>query len=179
MKKRTLLATLTLVVIAFGTAPAFAANPGHDKQHAMEMREDRPQPLSPEKQAAFEAKVKEHMDRVEPLRDKLDAKMLELTALSRNPNTTPATLSQLAGEVSDLRVQLRKEGRTFAESMEKEFGISCPGMGMGRGMGMHGGMRGHGMGHGMGMAPGMGMGGMGMGPGMGMMGGMGDCGGSY
>lgn len=95
--------------------------------------------LTPEKQAAVEKLVQQHVDQVEPLRQKLDAKTLELQALSNNANAKPEAITKLAEEIADLRAQMRKAGQDFRGVMENETGIQSGmrGMGnkMGRGMG--------------------------------------------
>ena len=79
--------------------------------------------------------------RVSPIQDKLNAKGIELDALSRNPNAKPETISKLANEVAELRSQLRAERMTLGDKMEKELGVQ-PGRGMmGNGMGYHNGGR--------------------------------------
>ena len=93
--------------------------------------------LSPEKQTAYEAMMKDFFNRVSPMRDTMSAKRLELNALSRNPNVKPETLSKLANEVTELRSQLRAERMAFGDKMKQELGVR-PGYGM-----MGNGMRGH------------------------------------
>ena len=103
--------------------------------------------VSPEKQGAYDAMMKDYYSRVSPIQDKLNAKGIELDALSRNPNAKPETISKLANEVAELRSQLRAERMTLGDEMEKELGVQ-PGRGMmGNGMGYHNGGR-HGGGHG-------------------------------
>ncbi|WP_353119396.1 periplasmic heavy metal sensor [Nitratidesulfovibrio sp.] len=114
--------------------------------------------LTPEKQAKFDAVYKEADARIQPLKDKAWAKHTELNALSTNPNTKPETISKLAGELADLRTQIRKEYTALDERLEKEVGVN-PGYGRMGHMGMGGGMMGgRGMGHGGGMMGGQGMG---------------------
>ena len=171
MKISTLIAAFALSAIVFGSGSAFAANnPTAGRGAAAAGTEA----LSPEKQSAYEAMMKEHFDRVAPIQDKLNAKSLELNALSRNVNARPETISRLAGEVADLQARLRAERRALGDRMEKELGIRGYGMHGGMGAGMmngHGNMMGSmmdGMGHGGMMGAGMmgghrGMGGMGHG----------------
>lgn len=102
--------------------------------------------LPSDKQDAYDAMMKDHYDRVAPLRDKLESKRIELEALSRNPNAKPETISALANEVAQLRSQIRAERISLSDKMEKEVGMRA-----GRGMGgyggyHHGGRSGHGHG---------------------------------
>lgn len=104
-----------------------------------------------DRQDAYDAMMKEHYDRVSPLRDKLESKQIELDALSRNPNAKPESISALANEVAQLRSQIRSERISLGDRMEKEIGVRG-GRGMGgRGMGGYGGYHhGGGYGHGHG-----------------------------
>ena len=149
MKTRALIAAFAFSAIVLGTGSAFAYNGyGHGTMHngsGYGMMDS--STLSPEKQSAYEAMLKDHYNRVSPLQDKLDAKELELNALSRNSNAKPETISSLAKEVTDLRAQLRTERVALGDRMEKELGVQPDNM-MRGGMGYHhGGGRGHG-GHG-------------------------------
>lgn len=154
MKTRALIAAFALSAIVLGTGSAFAYNGyGHGMHNGGYMHNSSgygmmdSSALSPEKQSAYEAMMKEHYNRVSPLRDKLNAKDIELDALSRNPNAKPEAISKLAGEVAELRAQLRNERIALGDRMEKELGVQPRGM-MRGGMGYHhGGGRGHG-GHG-------------------------------
>lgn len=98
--------------------------------------------LTPEKQATVEKLIQQHVDKLEPLRQKMDAKLMELEALSNNANAKPEAITKLAEEVADLRAQMRKAGQDLRNTMENETGIqgNMRGNGSGRGMmgrGMH------------------------------------------
>lgn len=133
MKNSAVITLVALSVIALGSGAAYAANtaPQHQNNTPAQV-----ETLSPEKQAAYDAMMKEHIDRVTPIQDKLNAKKLELNALSHNPNVKPEALSKLAGETSELQAQLRAERRALDDRMQKEFGI--------RAHGRHGDMKAHG-----------------------------------
>ena len=138
MKSRALIAAFAFSAIVLGSGvSAFAYNGYHNGDRAGMSS------LSPEKQGAYEAMMKDYYNRVSPIQDKLSGKNIELNALSRNPNAKPETISKLANEVAELRSQLRAERMTLGDKMEKELGIQ-PGHGM-----MGGGMGNH-MGNGMG-----------------------------
>ena len=154
MKTRALIAAFALSAIVLGSGvSAFAYNGYHNYGNHAGMYA-----VSPENQGAYDAMMKDYYSRVSPIQDKLNAKGIELDALSRNPNAKPETISKLANEVAELRSQLRAERMTLGDKMEKELGIQpCRGMMgngmMGNGMGYHtggrhgGGQGGHG-GHG-------------------------------
>ena len=142
MKTRALIAAFALSAIVLGSGvSAFAYNGYHNYGNHAGMSA-----LSPEKQGAYDAMMKDYYSRVSPIQDKLNAKGIELDALSRNPNAKPETISKLANEVAELRSQLRAERMTLGDKMEKELGIR-PGRGMmgngmmGNGMGYHNGGR--------------------------------------
>lgn len=80
---------------------------------------------------------------LEPKRQQLQAKHLELGALSNNPNTQPAELSKLANEIAALNSDMRKMGQDFRVKCRGKFGDLAPAPGMGAGNG-HGGGRHHG-----------------------------------
>lgn len=88
---------------------------------------------------------------VEPLAQQLEAKRLELNALSRNPNAKSEDISKLAQDVAQLQTQVRAANRDFQDKVQKELGVQMgPRGGMMGGYGpMHNGMMG-GYGHGMG-----------------------------
>ena len=89
--------------------------------------------------------IREHAAATNPLREQLQARRLELDALSRNPNAQPESISRLAGEVAKLSSQLRSSRAEFRDKMAAETGFeTMPGAMGGRG-GMMG--RGHMDGH--------------------------------
>ena len=137
MKTRALIAAFALSAIVLGSGvSAFAYNGYHNYGNHAGMYA-----VSPEKQGAYDAMMKDYYSRVSPIQDKLNAKGIELDALSRNPNAKPETISKLANEVAELRSQLRAERMTLGDKMEKELGVQ-PGRGMmGNGMGYHNGGR--------------------------------------
>lgn len=59
--------------------------------------------VSPEKQGAYDVVTKDCYNRVSSVQDRLNAKGIELDALSRNPNAKPETISKLADEVAEFR----------------------------------------------------------------------------
>ncbi|MFQ9492209.1 MAG: periplasmic heavy metal sensor [Bilophila wadsworthia] len=125
MKTRALIAAFALSAIVLGSGvSAFAYNGYHNYGNHAGMYA-----VSPENQGAYDAMMKDYYSRVSPIQDKLNAKGIELDALSRNPNAKPETISKLANEVAELRSQLRAERMTLGDKMEKELGIQpCRGM---------------------------------------------------
>jgi len=108
--------------------------------------------LSPEKTASVEKIYDRGYAKMQPLRDNLYAKRLELNALAQNPNTKPGTIRDLTQDITELRKDIREQREIMSNSLEKETGV--------RG-GYHRGGRGMmGGGHGM-MGGGNCMGGMG------------------
>lgn len=98
------------------------------------------QNLTPEKQAAVDKLIQEHAAATNPLLEQLQAKRLELDALSGNPNARPESISKLAGEVAKLSSQLRNSRIEFRDKMAQEMGSGAmPGA-----MGGYGGMMGRG-----------------------------------
>lgn len=148
MRTRTLLIALVTATFLTTAASGAFARPDGGKFHD----------LTPEKQQAVTKILKDSETRLIPLQEKMQAKRLELNALSGNANVKPETLSALAGEIAALGTQIRKEVMDRKDKIAAETGMP---VGMG-GMGM-GGMGGHDKGHDMhdGKKGGMGMGGMG------------------
>lgn len=93
--------------------------------------------LSEEKRAALNTLMEECRAAMEPLREQLEAKRLELNALSGNPNARPDDISRLAKETAALHTKIRSVGRNFRDKAQKELGVPA-----GAGTGMKGG---HGM----------------------------------
>ena len=96
MKTRALIAAFALSAIVLGSGvSAFAYNGYHSYGSHAGMPAS-----SPENQSAYDAMMKEYYSRVSPIQDKLDAKDIELEALSRNPNAKPEAISKLANDVA-------------------------------------------------------------------------------
>lgn len=128
--------------------------------------------LTPEKRSAFIALVKEHKEKIFPIREQLWAKETTLYALQNNPKTDPQQITTLVSEMSALRAKLHTERLAFDARVKKEIGIDLPAFhgGRGDGYGCYDGGRGPRHGGGWGHRGGMrgdggqrgGMGGMGM-----------------
>lgn len=100
--------------------------------------------LTQEKRDALDKLMQDRRAAVEPMVQQLEAKRLELNALSRNPNTKPEDISKLAQDVAQLQNQIRTTDRDFQDKVQKELGVQMgPRGGMMGGYGsMHDGMRG-------------------------------------
>ena len=119
MKTRALITAFALSAIVLGSGvSAFAYNGYHNYGNHAGMYA-----VSPEKQGAYDAMMKDYYSRVSPIQDKLNAKGIELDALSRNPNAKPETISKLANEVAELRSQLRAERMTLGD-IGRSFKVS-------------------------------------------------------
>ena len=117
--------------------------------------------LAPEKQATYDAVMKEYHAKMAPLMEKMMAKRLELNALTGNSSADPKHISALASEIAALQTQIRQERVNLDERLRTEVGIEarggrgsdCPVMaGPGAGCGPDGkgpdGTGPHGKGHG-------------------------------
>ena len=144
MTIRTMMAGLAASALIVGSASAALAYP-HQQGYASGGCYSGPcyyygggyQGIPQDKQDVVNKLVQEHLAQVEPLRQALSAKRLELDALSRNPNVEPETISKLAQEVAELQSQIRASGVEFRQKVQQEAGVTF-GMGAGCGnRGMH------------------------------------------
>ncbi|GAB1409427.1 hypothetical protein MASR1M90_05810 [Desulfovibrionales bacterium] len=117
--------------------------------------------LAPEKQAQWNKIMDAHYKEIQPLRDALWQKQMELDALAVNPNTKPEDIRALTNEMVSIRKELDAKRDAMQAKIRQDVGIDMPargwcagggcagqgGRGMGRGMHGYGG---HGM-HGSGM----------------------------
>lgn len=79
--------------------------------------------LTEEKRAALDTLMREHRAAVEPLREQLEARHLELNALSVNPNARPEDISKLAKDTAALHARIRSMNLDFREKAQKELGV--------------------------------------------------------
>lgn len=174
LNKKVIAASLTAAFLSSGLLMAgqAEARPGDNEWRNRNSYESVYQALTPEKQAQFDAIMKEYVQKTAPLRDKLQAKYLELRTLGNSANPDSQAVSKISEEIVALRGQLRQERQAMADKVAKDVGINitrnrgygyhhrgsygCPGCGdssMGMGSGyrmMHPGMMHQGM-----MGPGM------------------------
>ena len=102
--------------------------------------------ISPEKQQAATEVMKEFDTRLLPLREQIQAKHMELDALSSNPNTKPESLSKLSAEIAALQTKIRTEYQARDARLSEVTGLAA-GPGWGHGRGGHGGYGRHNGGH--------------------------------
>ncbi|QLA21287.1 periplasmic heavy metal sensor [Desulfolutivibrio sulfoxidireducens] len=99
--------------------------------------------LSPEKQAAFQKLVQEHVEKIAPIRAQLQVKKAELHAVTIDPKADQAKIASLAKEIGDIKGRMVEEGATFRTKVNKEIGLMAFGPGCGGpGRGPGGGGRG-------------------------------------
>lgn len=79
--------------------------------------------LSPEKRAQFDTMVKDFRAKTETVRDSLYVKHQEMRALQNAANPDVTAVSKTAGEIANLRKQMRTEHDTFMTKLEKDLGI--------------------------------------------------------
>ncbi len=91
--------------------------------------------LTPEKQELYTKIVTEADKEMAPLNEKMSAKRAELDALYNNPESEPAAVGKVAGELAKMRTQMRDMQRDLSLRLEKEVGIQP--MGRGHKMGEH------------------------------------------
>ena len=108
--------------------------------------------LSTDQYDKLEKMREDNDNKMRPAHRELQAKRLELNALSNNANTDPKTISKLVKEVTELRNKIDDNRVAFSGSVESKFGIQYGGHRMGGNRGGHGGGycgsgRGNGGGH--------------------------------
>jgi zinc resistance-associated protein len=105
--------------------------------------------LTPENQAKHDAIMKDFIDRITPIGEKLMAKRMEFEALKENTKAEPKQISKLSEEIASLYTQMTKERLALNERMKKELEIDLPPVRMGGyGGGHRGGYCGYGGGYG-------------------------------
>lgn len=83
--------------------------------------------LAPEKQATYDAVMKEYHAKMAPLMEKMMAKRLELNALTGNSNADPKHISALASDIAALQTQIRQERMNLDDRLRTEVGIEARG----------------------------------------------------
>ncbi len=78
--------------------------------------------LSPEKQKAYKAIMKEYGPKLTALHDQFMIKRMELNALSRASSATPEVISRAANELGAILAETRKVQQEYGERLEKEVG---------------------------------------------------------
>ncbi len=121
MKKKTLMsAVLAAAIVTSGLVAGHVyANP--------QAKESGSQPsyhsLSPEKQKQYDAIMEEFSEKREVLRDKLQAKQIEIDTFARSTNPNPEAVAKVAQEIVSLRKELRNERKAMAKRIFEETGL--------------------------------------------------------
>ncbi len=149
MKTRSIVAIAAVLGILTMAGMAFAGSYGHmgGGYHSgmgagMGQGMEGYDALTPEKQELYTKIVAEADKKMTPLNEKMFAKRAELNALYNNPESDPATVGKVAGELAKMHTQMRDMHRELSLRLEKEVGIQS----MGRGYRMGGHHRGRMMG---------------------------------
>lgn len=128
-RKSTLAAALAAALTG-GMVLTAQAGPGdfhhgpHGPRGPMPCQEAVYQALTPEKQAQFDAIMRDFADRTAPLRDKLAAKYLEVRTLGESPAPDPKAVGKATEELVALRNEFGKERQAMVERVAKEVGIN-------------------------------------------------------
>lgn len=124
MKQR---AFLPLVAAAVLTSGLFATNalagPHHMGQGYRGGYYEQ-QALSPEKQQQYDAIMKDFAEKTQALRDKIQAKRIELDTLGNSTNPNPEAVGKASQELVALQNQFNQERMALAERLSKEVGIA-------------------------------------------------------
>jgi zinc resistance-associated protein len=131
-KQISIITVVAILAVMALSGSAFARH--GDKHHDGEMMPQQMQALTPEQQQQLDTIMEQHFTRMEPLREQMWSKHLELDALASNPNTKPETLSKLVQDITALRAQIKTERDSMCADIVKKVGIPC----FGRNHGMYG-----------------------------------------
>lgn len=151
-KKTILVLALLLLPISLSFAAPMHGQGRHGYGHMGYQGEQ----LAPEKQAQWNAIMEAHHKDVQPLRDALWQKQIELDALAVNPNTKPEDIRVLTNEMMTLRKELQAKKEAVRAKIRQDVGVDVPMRGRcaggggcyGQGgRGMWRGMHGNGMGY--------------------------------
>lgn len=82
------------------------------------------QSLTPEKQAQFDAIMKNFDQKTAPLRDKIAAKHIELKTLGDANTPDPKAIGKASEELVSLRNEFAKERQAMVDRVAKEIGIN-------------------------------------------------------
>ena len=132
--RKILYAAVTVALLIAAPAVAQARPYGHGGSHYETGGHGMARPgcermmpsIPQEKQEAFSAATREHVEKIRSIREQLWVKRTTLDVLSRNPKVEPKELTNIIAEMSSLREQLYKERQAHWAKLEKDFGISVP-----------------------------------------------------
>lgn len=126
MKQRAFLPLVAAAVLTSGLVAANAlAGPHHmgpgyrGGYYGVEQ-----QAPSPEKQQQYTAIMKDFAEKTQALRDKIQAKQIELDTLGNSINPNPEAVSKASQELVALQNQFNKERAALTERLSKEMGVA-------------------------------------------------------
>lgn len=131
MIKNTLALTLLSAVVLTSLPVIATAHPGYGRHHDGRGAYVQAPALSQDQIAQMDKFCEEHRAALQPLRDQLIQKRMELLALSPNPNVKPEELKALTAEITKLHEQIRAVNDDFFVKMDKA-GLPCRGYYHGR-----------------------------------------------
>ena len=129
MSKNTLALTILSAALLTSLPMIATAHPdGYGRHHGSYDRGVYAQApeLTKEQMAQMDKFCEEHRAALQPLRDQLIQKRMELRALSPNPNVKPEELKALTAEITKLHEQIRTVNDDFYAKMDKA-GLPCYG----------------------------------------------------
>lgn len=119
--------SLSVAVLTSGIMLAGQAEAKPDKkvgQNCSQQYDCVYQSLTPEKQAQYDAIMKDFADRTAPLRDQLSAKYIELRTLGNSPAPDPKAVGKASEELVALRNTFSGERQAMVERIAKEVGVN-------------------------------------------------------
>lgn len=135
--RKSTLAVALVAALTGGMALTAQARPGdfhHGPRGPRPCQEAVYQALTPEKQAQYDAIMRDFTEKTASLRDKLAAKYIEVRTLGQSPNPDPKAVGKATEELVALRNEFAKERQAMVERIANEVGINV----------LYGGPRGHG-----------------------------------
>lgn len=133
MKIKHLITTVAVLsIVGVGSAYAFPQNGGQG-QNRQDLPKNHPpiqqqKKLSDEDMAAWEKLHDAHIAKVEPIRNILKARNMELKALANNTKVTPDYLRDLTEEIVNLQSRISKLNDAFYKESSEKFNIDLRGM---------------------------------------------------
>lgn len=125
-RKSTLAAALAAALTG-GMVLTAQAGPGdfhHGRPGPRPCQEAVYQALTPEKQAQYDAIMRDFSEKTAPLRDKLAAKYIEVRTLGQGPAPDPKAVGKATEELVALRNEFAKERQAMIDRIANEVGIN-------------------------------------------------------
>lgn len=120
MRQVKVLVLLSIMVMVFSFTAQAAKPDAHPGKGALMKTE-----LTPEEQKQIMELVTEHRAKIMPLRDKLDAKRMELGVYAGSDNINREEVRALIAEIVSLRGEIRAERAAFFDTLVKK-GLTSP-----------------------------------------------------